>query len=285
MVLTIMVVSRGIESGIERASRVMMPMLFAFLLVLLGYALTSPGAGDGLAFLLRPRFSELGAGGVLAAMGQAFFSLSIGMGAMITYGSYLGRDRSIARAACLIAGMDTMVAILSGLVVFPLVFSFGLEPAAGPGLLFKTLPTVFPKLPAPDVLATLFFALILFAALTSAISLLEVVVSFVVDELGFSRRGASWWVGGVIFALGVPSAVVDGFLDRADALASNWMLPVGGLFIAVFAGWSLHASEAERGYAGTTDQTAGYDAWRFCVKFLAPVAVGIVLLQTIGLLG
>ena len=288
MGLTIAVVSRGIESGIERASKVLMPLLLAFLLVLLGYSLTSEGVGEGLSFLLWPRFSELGWPGVLAALGQAFFSLSLGMGAMITYGSYLGGHGSILRPALLIAGLDTGIAILAGMVIFPLVFSFGLEPSAGPGLIFITLPRVFALMPASALLATLFFALVVFAALTSAISLLEVVVAFVVDELGWPRQRASWAAGAVIFALGVPSATITGFIGRVDMIATNWFLPVGGLLIAVFCGWRLTSEETRAGWEsgeGEGGSVRGFGAWRFCVRWVAPVAVGTILLQNSGLFG
>jgi NSS family neurotransmitter:Na+ symporter len=285
MLLTIVVVSRGVEAGIERASKVLMPLLFSLILILLGYSLTSTGAGEGLAFFLNPRFDELGWDGVLAALGQAFFSLSLGMGAMITYGSYLELGKEVIRPAFIIAALDTMLAILSGLVIFPLVFSFGLEPGAGPGLIFITLPKVFALMPASDVLATIFFALVLFAALTSAISLLEVVVAFVVDELDLRRSLASWLAGGIIFALGIPSAVQSNFLDRVDGIATNWLLPIGGLLIAVFAGWGLRHDEAASAYAGDSGSSIGFAAWRFCVRFVAPVAVGIILLQNTGLFG
>lgn len=283
MVMCIAVVARGVEAGIERASKILMPLLLALVLVLLGYSLTSPGASQGLAFFLNPRFDELSSAGILAALGQAFFSLSIGMGAMITYGSYLEPTQDLRRAACLIAAMDTVLALLAGLVIFPLVFSFGLEPGAGPGLVFITLPKAFNLMPGGMVLATAFFALLLFAALTSAISLLEVVVAFLVDELGIGRRAAAWGAGGAIFLIGVPSAVAPGFLDQVDALASNWMLPIGGLFIALFAGWALGCEEARRGYAGEGGAAGGFGAWRFCVRYLAPVAVAVILLQNLGL--
>jgi len=284
MVLTIVVVSRGVEAGIERASKILMPLLFGLLLVLLGYSLRSEGVGEGLAFMLNPRFDELTWRGVLAALGQAFFSLSLGMGAMITYGSYLEEDERLARPAFFIAGLDTALAILAGLVIFPLVFAFDLEPGAGPGLIFITLPKAFLKMPGSDYLATMFFALVLFAALTSAISLLEVVVSFVVDELAIGRGLASWGAGLLIFALGVPSAVVPGFLDRVDGLASNWMLPGGGLLIALFAGWALSGEEARAAYRGKSGSDAGFNAWRLCVRYLAPAAVGFILLQNIGVI-
>ncbi len=281
MLVTTVVVSRGVEAGIERASKVLMPALFGLVLVLLGFSLTSPGAPEGLAFLLNPRFDELGWSGVLAALGQAFFSLSLGMGAMITYGSYLEVDQSIVRSAFLIAAADTCLAVLAGLVIFPLVFTFGLEPGAGPGLVFITLPKAFALMPASSFLSTGFFALLTFAALTSAISLLEVVVAFFVDEFQWSRPQASWVAGGLIFALGVPSAVVGGFLDAMDGLASDWMLPIGGLFIGLFAGWTLGGDEARNGYRGKGSSLAGFAAWRFCVRYAAPAAVGIILVQSL----
>jgi NSS family neurotransmitter:Na+ symporter len=279
---TILVVSGGVEAGIERASKVLMPALLLLILLLLGYSLTSAGALEGLEFLLRPRFEELGSEGVLAALGQAFFSLSLGMGAMITYGSYLEKDHSVPRAAFLIAAMDTAMAILAGLVIFPLVFTFGLEPTAGPGLVFLTLPKAFLLMPAGQMLGTMFFSLLLFAALTSAISLLEVVVAFMVDELGWSRAAASWGAGGLIFLLGIPSAVVSGFLDEVDGLASNWMLPIGGLFIALFTGWVLGEDESRSGYGR---EVPGFGAWRAAIRYFAPLAVGIILAQSSGVFG
>ncbi len=284
MATTIAVVARGIEAGIERASKILMPLLFAFLLVLLGYALTSPGAGEGLAFFLTPRFGDLGWAGVLAALGQAFFSLSLGMGAMITYGSYLEQEHSVVKAAGLIVAMDTAIAILAGLVIFPLVFTYGLDPsAAGPGLVFVILPEAFIRMPASSMLATLFFALLLFAALTSAISLLEVVVAYLVDQFGWTRARASWSAGIVIFALGVPSAVSSGFLGWADWIASEVMLPIGGFLIAVFVAWVLPLSTVRSQYEGASGVRGGFRAWRFCVRFVAPVAVAVILLQKVGL--
>ena len=283
MVLTIVVVSRGVEAGIERASKVLMPMLFALVLILLGFSLNSDGAREGLDFMLNPRFSELGWSGVLAALGQAFFSLSLGMGAMITYGSYLESDRSVTRAAFAIAAMDTALAILAGLVIFPLVFTFGLEPGAGPGLVFVTLPQAFASMPASSFLATLFFALLVFAALTSAISLLEVVVAFAVDELEWGRQSASWGIGFVIFALGIPSATAGGFLDGMDSLATHWLLPTGGLLITLFAGWVLPAQAARSAFGGSVGDIRGFSLWRLCVRYVAPVAVAVILLrETLG---
>jgi NSS family neurotransmitter:Na+ symporter len=288
MAATILVVARGVEAGIEKASKVLMPSLFVLVLILLGFALSSSGAQAGLEFLLKPRFEELTSTAVLAALGQAFFSLSLGMGAMITYGSYLSTHENITKAAFSIAFMDTVLAMLAGLVIFPLVFSFGLEPGAGPGLVFITLPNAFDQLPATGFLSTAFFALLLFAALTSAISLLEVVVAFLIDQFKLPRGSASWTAGIAIFLLGVPSATFDGFLDRVDGLASNWLLPVGGLLIAVFAGWALRRDESQAAYWGEEEgrrADRGFDPWRFCIRFVAPVAVAVILLQNLGLFG
>ena len=285
MVVTIAVVARGIEQGIERANKVLMPLLFAFMLLLLGYSLNSEGAAEGLAFLLEPRFDELGWSGVLAALGQAFFSLSLGMGAMITYGSYLQRSQGLPRAVVTIAALDTGIAILAGLVIFPLVFSFDLEPGAGPGLVFITLPRAFALMPASGFLATVFFSLLVFAALTSAISLLEVVVAFLIDEFAWTRSRSAWTAGLVIFLLGVPSATVAGFMGIVDDVATNWMLPIGGFFIAVFAGWVMSPAETEDAYRGLGTKAPAIGLWRIGVRFLAPLAVATILLQNLGLVG
>ena len=285
MLATIVVVSRGVEAGIERASKVLMPLLFGFLLVLLGYALTSEKALAGLAFFLEPRFGDLTWNSILAALGQAFFSLSLGMGAMITYGSYLERKKSVARPVLMIVAMDTGVAILAGLVIFPLVFSYNLDPSGGPGLVFVVLPQAFVRMPATSLLSALFFGLLVFAALTSAISLLEVVVAFAVDELGWTRSYASWIGGSLIFALGVPSAISSSFLGWADRVASELMLPVGGLFIALFVAWAIPEAAAKDGYRGRQGGLKGFYQWRFCLRYVVPIAVAVILLQNIGLLG
>lgn len=283
MLFTVFVVSRGVEQGIEKASRVLMPALFGLILILLGYSLTSEGAGQGLDFLLRPRFSELGWDGALAALGQAFFSLSIGMGAMITYGSYLDPGQSATKSAVIIAAMDTLLALLAGLVIFPLVFTFGLEPTAGPGLVFITLPEAFRAMPAANFFAVIFFLLLVFAALTSAISLLEVVVAFAVDEFGVTRQLAATGMGLLIFGLGVPSVLVPGFLDFMDGAATKWLLPGGGLLLALFVGWRLDEGLAKAAYVSGPDGERGYRAWRWCLRFLAPAAVGVLLLQSTGI--
>ena len=197
---------------------------------------------------------------------------------MITYGSYLDEDESLPGSVAMIAVADTALAILAGLVIFPLVFTFDLEPSAGPGLVFITLPRAFAMMPAPAFLASLFFLLLLFAALTSAVSLLEVVVAFLVDEFRIRRVTASLSAGAVIFGLGVPSAMVAGFLDQVDAFATYWLLPVGGICIALFVGWSLDRAAARKFYSAG-GSGGGFELFLFCIKYLAPVAVGVILLQ------
>ncbi|HXV80796.1 MAG TPA: sodium-dependent transporter [Candidatus Binatia bacterium] len=279
MLLTIVIVSGGVSRGIEIGNKIMMPLLFALLLVLLLYALQTDGAANGLEFLLRPEWEELGRTAVLEALGQALFSLSLGMGAMITYGSYLSRQSNLVRCSFFVAIGDTLVAILAGFVVFPLVFSFGLEPSAGPGLIFQTLPSAFAKLPAGYWVALAFFVLLSFAALTSSISLLEVACAYFIDEQRWSRKRASWTLGIVIFLLGIPSAIGEKFLGFMDGIATNYLLPIGALLIAIFTGWRLtHAERREEFVAGEVSAFA-FAGWSFLIRFVSPVALLLIFLH------
>jgi NSS family neurotransmitter:Na+ symporter len=284
MALTIGLVAGGVHRGLERGNEVMMPLLALFLAALVVHAATTPGAAAGYDFMLRARWQEVTPQAFLDAMGQAFFSLSLGMGAMITYGSYLGHETNLFSSAWYVAASDTAVAFFAGLVVFPLVFTFGLEPAAGPGLLFRTLPVAFARLPAGWLIATIFFLLLTFAALTSAISLLEVVVAYFVDERGWDRVPASLVLGAAIFLLGIPSAMGEAVLGFMDALASNYLLPIGGLCTAVFAGWVLTGHERRGEFAGDPVWRAVFRGWSFLLRYVSPLAVAIVFLQQAGLL-
>lgn len=259
MGLCIAIVYGGVQRGIERWSKVLMPLLFLLLVVLIIRAVTLPGAIEGIRFYLRPDFSRINAGSVLIALGHAFFSLSLGMGAMITYGSYLRREQNIFSSALTIVVLDTLIALMAGFAIFPAVFAYGFGPDAGPGLVFQVLPTVFHRMPLGAFWAALFFLLLLVAALTSGISLLEVVTAYFVDERKWPRPLATLVNGGVIAALGVLCAIsvadwsrIEGlhrafvwafggvkgsFFDLADNLASNWFLPLGGLLICLFVGW------------------------------------------------
>ncbi len=290
MALTAWVVLGGIGHGIERANLVLMPLLFVILVALVARAVTLPGAMDGLMFFVRPDFSKVTGATFTAALGQAFFSLSVGLGAMITYGSYLDRKQNIGRSATSVVGLDTLAAILAGLVIFPAVFAAGVDPGAGPGLVFVTLPSVFTQMPGGQVFGALFFVLLAIAALTSAVSLLEPVVAFFMDEYGFRRARIAVVTGGAAFLLGIPSSLSmgpwadatlfgKGFLDLLAFVTSSIMLPVGGLLIAVFVGWVMgpRAIAELKGEEATAPALAR--AWLTILRFVAPLAIAWILVN------
>ena len=283
MLLAIVIVSGGVSRGIELGNKIMMPLLFALLAGLLVYALQTSGAAAGVGFLLVPEWHKLSPVAVLEALGQALFSLSLGMGAMITYGSYLFRQTNVVRSAFFVALADTLVAILAGFVIFPLVFTFGLEASAGPGLIFRTLPIAFGQLPAGYVVALAFFVLLGFAALTSAISLLEVVCGYFIDEQGWARKKATWTLGGIIFLFGIPSALDQQFLGFMDGLATNYLLPIGALLIALFTGWVLTYNERRKEFSPAEMSAAPFMGWSFLIRFLSPVAVILIFLHQLRL--
>lgn len=288
MAITIYIVYKGIGGGIEKYCKVLMPALFLLMLVLIVRSVTLPGAGAGISFYLKPDFSKLTGGAMGAALGQAFFSLSLGMGCMITYGSYLGKKEMLPGAAMQVCFLDTMVAFLAGLVIFPAVFAFGLDAGAGAGLTFITLPNVFGQMPGGAVWSGLFFLLLFVAALTSAISLLEVVAAYFIDEMKWSRSKATWVMGGFIFLLGIPSAIgVAGgipklagrdFLDSADFLASNVLLPLGGLFIALFVGWIWTDGAKQEVENGGAAPFGLYVPWLWVCRVVAPLAIAYIFI-------
>lgn len=297
MVMTIVVVSRGVRSGLEQAVRVLMPALFLLLLILVGYALTSGKFMAGIDFLFHPDFGALTPGAVITAMGHAFFTLSLGMGAIMMYGSYLPSDASIARSTLLIATMDTLVALLAGMAIFPIVFANGLEPGAGPGLVFMTLPIAFGNMPGGLVFGTLFFVLLVFAAWTSAISLIEPVVAWLVENQEMQRVRASVYVGIIAWLLGILTIMsfshwgfsfdfagekkTDGLFDVLDILTANFLLPLGGLAMALFAGWFM-SRESTRDELALAEGAA-FRLWRLLIRYVAPLAVALVFLNAIGL--
>ena len=296
MLICIWIVVAGIEKGIEKYSKILMPILVLLLLVLIIRSVTLPGAGAGLSFYLKPDFSKLSAEGILAALGQAFFSLSLGMGCMITYGSYLKKDQDIPANSYWISGTDTAIAFLAGLAIFPAVFAFGLEPGAGPGLTFITVPAVFASMGAiGHFFGILFFILLTVAAITSAISLLEVVCAYFIDEKKWNRKKAAWIMGITIFLLGIPSSLGIGvwsdykfiggrdILDSLDFIASNILLPLGGFLLLIFIGWYWGTDKAiEEGNKGAKGAITLGGGYRFLVKYVAPVAIFIVFLKSIG---
>ena len=293
--INIFIVRRGISSGIEKWSKILLPSLLVLLLVLMIKALMSEGAGRGAAFLLQPDFARLTREGMLEALGHAFFSLSLGMGAMLTYGSYLDKNTNISSSALWITLLNTGYAIMAGLMIFPMVFTYGVDPACGPGLFFVTLPEIFARMPGGRIIGLLFFLLVAFAAVTSSISLLEVVVSYFIDELGWTRRRADYVLGAVIFICGIPPALSFNvwkhatlfektIFDVLDLLATNYMLPIGGLFIALFAGWVLTHGEKEAEIKRVENAFHFYDIWHVLIRYITPVALVVVLLYTTGLL-
>jgi len=281
MLATIFIVAKGIGEGIERYCKFLMPALFVILIVLIVRAVTLPGAEKGLAFYLKPDFSKLSGGSLGAALGQAFFSLSLGMGCMITYGSYVDRKTTLPSSAIQVCTIDTLVALLAGMVIFPAVFAFGVDAGAGPGLTFVTLPGVFAKMPGGMIWSALFFILLFIAAITSSISLLEVVSAYFIDK-GWPRAKAAWLLGIVIFAIGVPSAIsltgglkVAGkdFLDAMDFASSNVLLPLGGVFISLFVGW-FWTADARKEVSNNGEYSFGLmEPWMWVCKVLAPVAI------------
>jgi NSS family neurotransmitter:Na+ symporter len=288
MVLTIGIVARGVNKGLERSISILMPMLFLILVVLLGYSMSTEGFSAGFNFLFSFDFSKITAESIVVALGHAFFTLSLGMGAIMAYGAYMPKNSSIGKTVLTVAFLDTLIALVAGLVIFPIVFSNGLEAGAGPGLLFQTLPLAFSQMPAGTIFGTLFFILVAFAALSSAISLGEPVVAWAVESKGMSRVAAATWIGIIIWILGVGTilsfnlwADVKFFgrtiFENLDFLTANIMLPLGGLLIAVFVGWVMHKQDVADEVKMET--TFMYNVWRFLVKFIAPVAVAIVLIN------
>jgi len=293
MALTIIVVAMGVQSGLERAVKFLMPALFILLLIMVGYAMSTDGFQEGVYYLFYPDWSKLSAEGFLVALGQAFFSLSLGMGAIMVYGSYLPDDASIANTSVSIALVDTLVAIMAGLAIFPLVFAYGLETGSGPGLIFVTLPIAFGQMPYGQIFGTGFFVLLLFAAWTSSISLLEPAVAWLVENRGISRARSATIAGFIAWTLGIGSVLSFNlwqdyklfdktYFDIMDYVTSNILLPIGGILIAIFTAWlmSIKAVVAELGLG----EGFVFQAWLFVVRYVAPLGVLVIFLHAIGVL-
>lgn len=287
MGLCMSIVIKGVHGGIEKACNILMPTLFVILLLLMVRSLTLPGAMAGVQFYLNPDFSKITPSVILVAMGQAFFSLSLGMGAMLTYGSYLPEKENLTSATVYVVLFDTMIALLVGMVIFPAVFAMGLEPAEGPGLVFSVLPAVFSGMPFGTVVSIIFFILLAIAAITSGISLLEVVVSYFIDQIGWARKKAVLTVGFIIFALGVPSGLSFGvmsdvkfmdktFFDVVDNIASNYLLPLGGMLTAIFVGWKWGVVKAQEEIEKHETRFHWASLWGFLIRYVTPVAVAVV---------
>ncbi|NOT84841.1 MAG: sodium-dependent transporter [Methylococcaceae bacterium] len=290
---TMWIVAQGIKDGLERAVRFLMPGLFVLLVVLVGYAMTTGAYAQGLHFLFKPDFSKITGNAVLIAMGHAFFTLSLGMGAIMVYGAYLPKNVSIAQTSILIAAADSIVALLAGLAIFPIVFANHLEPSSGPGLIFQTLPIAFGNMTGGWLIGILFFVMLVFAALTSAISVIEPAVAWLVETDRFDRKTACIWSGLTVWLLGLGTVfsfnvwadikVFDKtFFQLLDYLTANLMLPIGGFCIAIFSGWIMlqKHSEAELAFSNPLY----YRLWQNLVRYVAPVGIFLVFLHVVGVL-
>ncbi|BCL76117.1 transporter [Jeongeupia sp. HS-3] len=283
--ITVAVVMGGVEKGIERMSKVLMPALFILMLVLIARSLTLPGAWDGVKYFITPDFSKLTASMIVDALGLAFFSLSLGGGMIIAYGSYLPQDTKLVGATLWVSSLATLACVLAGLMVLPAVFAFHVDPAAGPGLTFITMPAIFAQMPFGQFFAIAFFLLLLFAALTSSVSILEPIVSFLIDEFGWARKTSTFAVAIASFVIGIPAALSFGPMadvqlfgkspfDLMDYVASNMMMPAGGLFVALFVGWAIWPKI--RHELTAQGSTAVLPAFRLICAVIAPIVIGVI---------
>ena len=296
--LTHFVIVKGVKDGIEKSSKVLMPVLFILILVLAVCSMSLPDASKGLEFLLKPDFSKVNADVFLGAMGQAFFSLSLGMGCLSTYASYFGSDTQMGKTALSVGVIDTMVAILAGLIIFPAAFSVGIQPDAGPSLIFITLPNVFQQafggVPfLAMIFSLMFYVLLALAALTSTISLHEVVTAYLNEQFGMSRGRAAVWVTGFCVVTGVLSSlslrVWDdkffglGFFDLLDFVTAKLMLPLSGLLVSLFVGWYLKRSLSYEELTNYGLQKAPYfPIYMFILRYLAPIAIVLIFVNELG---
>ncbi len=294
-----LVVYFGVRNGIEKIARLLMPVFLIILLLLVVWGLSLEGSAEGVKFLWKPDWSTVNFKTVLTALGHAFFTLSVGMGVLLTYGSYLKKNDNVFFCGIMIALLDTAIAILAGLAIFASVFAMGFDPAEGPGLVFNVLPAVFANMPGGSIFSLLFFSLLSIAALTSTISILEMLVSTLLDESRLSRHKVVIGSSAVIFILGIPSALSFGawshirlfgqtVFDVFDYLSANILLPLGGMLVAIFVGWYMRETVVhEELLRGMEDSLAGKRitaVWFNLVKFAAPILIFLVFLSAIGVL-
>ncbi|MER2169655.1 neurotransmitter:Na+ symporter, NSS family [Paenisporosarcina quisquiliarum] len=296
LAITVLVVAKGIQNGIEKVNKILMPALFGLFIVLIIRSLTLDNAMEGVKFFLAPDFSNITSESVLFAMGQAFFSLSVGVSVMVTYSSYLSKKESLIQPAISIVSMNLVIALLAGLAIFPAVFSLGLEPAEGPGLLFVVLPAVFDQIVFGEVFLIGFLALFLFATLTSAFSMLEIIVASIVKEKAEKRTKYAYMIGILIFLVGVPSALSysifadilifsKSLFDSADYLVSNILMPLGVLLISIFVSHKIEKSTLreellQHSRLGAT----AFNIWLFIMKYIIPLVIILVFLDITGIL-
>lgn len=297
IILALFIVGRGLQGGIEKAVKVLMPALFVMLLVMIGYAVVEGDFKAGFDFLFNTDFSKLDGAAILTAIGQAFFSIGVAMGLMMAYGAYVPQSVSLTKSAVIIAGADTLVALLAGLMIFPLVFANNLDPGSGPGLIFRTLPTAFAGMAGGAVFGALFFLLLAFAAITSIISIIEPIIAYGEDKWALSRRngcivfGSLAWLLGIVSVLSfnlwsgfMPLNMIDAFqgktlYDLFDYFTANLLMPLGGIFIALFVGWRVKpAVLAEELSFGSN---ALFQIWLWMIRVVAPLAIAGVLYNSL----
>jgi NSS family neurotransmitter:Na+ symporter len=305
---TILIVLGGVSGGIEKAAKILMPMLFVLIILVAVRSLSLDGAMAGVEFYLKPDFSKITANSILAALGQAFFSMSIGWGIMITYGSYLPKNSNLVSSGVWVGMMDTAVALLAGFMIFPAVFAFGKSPAAGPTLVFQILPEIFNSMPGGNIIGALFFLLLMVAALTSSISMLEVPASYFMDERKWSRKKAAWILGGIVFIVGIPSALssggaqlftdlhitvfgnkVNGVMDILDYFFGTFFIVVVALVTCVYVAWKMPikniVTELSHGSDMLKEGSFSSKAFVFFIRYVCPVVILAVLLNMMGVFG
>lgn len=300
MLITLVIVLGGVSGGIERASKILMPLLFVFLIVIVVRSVTLPGAGAGLEYYLKPDFSKFNFNVLVSAMGQVFFSLSLGMGILVTYGSYMSGDEDLPQNALIIPTLDTLIALLAGFAIIPAVFAYNMEVTAGPGLIFGTLPNIFQNMPLGNIFGLMFFILVLFAAITSSISLLEVPVSWAMDSLKWSRNRAVAIIATAALIIGILCSLSfgvwdfkftifdakgQGLFDFLDYFTSNILLPLGGLSLSLFYtfawGYEKAFDEIRQGHGGQFKMGA---FWKYSMMIGVPIMMALVFAQQFGLL-
>lgn len=294
--ITHLVIAMGVKKGIERSAKLLMPLLLLILVVLAIHSMMLPGGGDGLKFLFQPDFSKITPRTALTALGQAFFSLSIGLGCMITYASYFKPDTDLRKTALSVTLLDTLVAVLAGVVIFPAVFSAGIEPSSGPSLVFITLPYIFNGMPLSMVWSTIFFLLLVIAALTSTISLHEVVTAYLHEECGLRRTAAAWCTSLATAFMGILASLSLGAVkalnifglsvfDSLDFVTANILLPLGGLFTCIFAGWRLDRKLLRDQITnGGKVKFRIFGLFVFLLRYVCPILILFVFLDNLGFL-
>lgn len=298
LALNVGVVFSGVKKGIEHWAKILMPILLVLLLFLFFYSLTLDGFPAAFEFIMKPDFSKLTPSAILNALGMAFFTLSVGLGIILTYGSYMGPAEDIPKTSLIIALMTFLVSMVSALMIFPIVFTFGFAPEGGPGLVFQTLPILFAKLPGEVLISTIFFALLFFTAITSSISLLEMLVANFMEIFNLPRRQSTLIAAGITFLIGIPCALSSSdilfpnwkaiygkdFFETMNYITSSWMMPISGLLTTIFVGWKMEKSIFDSELLKGTKMGYLLKPIFFSVKWLAPICVFFIILEQAGLI-